>query len=221
MQKPKISFVCPTYNRVAFLGECIQSLREQTIKEIEIIVVDDGSKDETDDLMNHFLGEDKRIKYISFPKHKGVASARNAGNKLATSDIICVCDDDDLYHPKRADITLKFFKKYPRIDIMNGSYVECDIYGNAVEEYIAEPLDKKKLLDKYQTYFCHDCSAYKRKKILKTPYRDAPETDDWALCHDWIKMGYKFGITKKVLCKVKGLPGGIMDLRRKVMYGTG
>lgn len=94
ISKPLISIVVPVFNRELYLKQSIESIINQTYKNLEIIVVDDGSTDTTSSICEFFSIKDKRIKVI----HKangGVSSARNIGIKVATGDAICFVDSDD------------------------------------------------------------------------------------------------------------------------------
>ncbi|MBQ3216121.1 MAG: glycosyltransferase [Oscillospiraceae bacterium] len=90
----KVSVVLPVYNVSAYLEECIRSLMEQDYQNIEIIPVNDGSKDASGQILDDLAAEDARVK----PIHKengGAASARNAGIDAATGEFICFVDSDD------------------------------------------------------------------------------------------------------------------------------
>ena len=218
----KISYVLPTMDRAEYLGECLLTLTEQNFdkEEFEIIVVDDGSTDSTPELMAYFLKNHSNIRYYKH-KHQGVERARNFGNQVAKADIIAVCDSDDIYHEDRTKLTWNYFKKHPKVDIMNGSYIEISHNGLPVKSYMAESIKPKVFFKGNMTFFCHDNCAYRKTKILKTPYRPkGPQTDDWKLIHDWLKAGYKFGFIKKELCKVRTLNIGIMGSRRKKLGVT-
>ncbi len=214
--KLDISYVLPTYNRVEYLGECILTLMEQNYPKdkYEIIVVDDGSVDSTGVLIRFFTQRYKNIRYYR-NQHKGVEAARNFGNKKAKADIIGVCDSDDLYHQDRTKLTIAYFKKHPAIDIMNGSYTEINHQGLKIRYYPAEKIQPSVFFKGNMTFFCHDNCAYKKDKILTTPYRKGSQTDDWKLVHDWLKADYKFGFVREELCKVRTLKNGIMGARRE------
>src|SRR4030042_3938954 len=92
----KVSFVIPIYDGDSYLAETLELIRNQRMKDIEIIVIDDASPDFTPDLMEWYLKQDERIKYHRFETNSGVCEARNYGNKMASSELICVCDQDDL-----------------------------------------------------------------------------------------------------------------------------
>ncbi len=93
--KPRVSIIIPVYNAEQFLPECISSLREQTLKDLELIFIDDGSTDNSRDLLLKVQKEDPRIQIIAFDVNKGVSAARNAGLRKATGDYIGFCDADD------------------------------------------------------------------------------------------------------------------------------
>ncbi len=94
---PKVSVVLPTRNRAFCLGEAIDSIRTQTFADWELIVVDDGSEDETRDLVRRYCVQDSRICYVRQP-HGGCARALNTGLRLARGDYLFKMDDDDVAH---------------------------------------------------------------------------------------------------------------------------
>lgn len=97
----KISVVIPTHNRCDLLPRAIRSVQGQTLKDLEIIVVSDGSTDGTDELMKELEAEDERIRYISYKPGKGGNYARNLGLKSATSEYVAFLDDDDEWLPSK------------------------------------------------------------------------------------------------------------------------
>ena len=98
MDKSLLSIVIPVYNAARFLERSIGSVRNQTSENLEIIVVDDGSKDESLRMLNAFAAEDPRIKVLS-KENGGSSSARNAGLKLVTGRFVGFIDADDYIEP--------------------------------------------------------------------------------------------------------------------------
>ena len=88
----KVSLVVPIYNSSKYLNKCIDSLVNQTLKDIEIILINDGSTDESEKVIKEY--KDKRIKYIS-KKNEGIGKTRNRGIKEATGEYIAFVDSDD------------------------------------------------------------------------------------------------------------------------------
>lgn len=97
-KRPSISIIVPVWNTEKYLHRCLSSLVSQTKKDIEIVCVNDGSPDNSLEIINEFASKDPRIKVVS-QKNQGVAVARNVGLKNATGTYIMWCDSDDEYVP--------------------------------------------------------------------------------------------------------------------------
>ena len=218
---PKVSFVIPVYDGDAYLAETLESIRNQTEKDIEIVVVSDSSPDFTDDLMNWYEKKDNRIKYHKLEENKGVCEARNFGNQNATGDIICVSDQDDLSEKWRAAYSYSYLNKHPEIDCITSSYWETNVDGNKVKKWDSIPDMTKDLFDKGNFVWMHSSCAYRKKDILDLPYRTSDgATDDWVFLDDWTKAGKKFKTVRPVLANCRRLPWGVMSLRRQA-HGMG
>jgi len=105
--RPAVSVIVPTYNRAHLLGRAIESVLNQTYKDFELIVVDDGSKDNTKELVMRF--SDKRIRYICLEKNIGAAAARNRGIQAAQGDYIAFQDADDEWLPEKLEKQTRVF----------------------------------------------------------------------------------------------------------------
>ncbi len=99
----KVSVVVPVYNVEKYLERCIESIRNQTLEDIEIILVDDGSPDNCPKICDGFAEKDSRIKVIH-KKNGGLSSARNAGIYAATGEYIGYIDSDDYAEPDMFEI---------------------------------------------------------------------------------------------------------------------
>lgn len=169
---PRISFVMPTKNRADLIGETIESLRNQTISDWELIIVDDHSDehDQTGSIVQKI--NDARIRYYRLPDDHGrnSPSARNFGNMLATAPIIAVCDSDDIYYPNRAAITLNAFRDQ-NCDVFYANYDKWDEVSNSMLERIDNPVVDydPEVLKKYDP-IPHGSSAYKRALATEFPY---------------------------------------------------
>jgi glycosyltransferase involved in cell wall biosynthesis len=109
---PTVSVIIPTYNRSQIIGRPIQSVLNQTYRDFEMIVVDDGSEDNTEEVVKGF--PDERIRYIKHDKNKGGGSARNTGIKAARGKYIAFQDSDDEWLPVKLEKQLKSFKTSPQ-----------------------------------------------------------------------------------------------------------
>lgn len=123
---PKISVIVPIYRVEKYLPICLDSLRAQTLKDIEIICVDDGSPDRSRSILDQYAALDSRIVLVN-KENGGLSSARNAGIRVATSEYICFVDSDDLLERNACETIVRAFKTY-----------ECDVVtfgGTAFPEH--------------------------------------------------------------------------------------
>ena len=114
----KISVVVPIFNKEKYLKKCINSIINQTYANLEILLINDGSQDNSEQICNEFASKDKRIKVIS-TENRGAALARNSGIELATGDYFSFIDADDFIHNTYYEIMLKM------IEDNNAEIVEC------------------------------------------------------------------------------------------------
>lgn len=105
MNRPKVSVIIPTYNRAYILGKAIDSVLAQTYDNFELIIVDDGSTDNTEELVKSY--KDERIRYCYTKINKGAAAARNYGIGNATCDYIAFEDSDDAWRPDKLEKQMK------------------------------------------------------------------------------------------------------------------
>jgi len=109
---PLVSVVVPAFNAAAYLGAALESLRAQTVRELEIIVVDDGSSDDTAAIARRHASEDPRVRVISLEKPSGrPASARNAGIRAARGSYIALLDADDTCIPTRVETQVRAMQR--------------------------------------------------------------------------------------------------------------
>lgn len=116
MDQPIISIIVPCYNVEIYLHQCVDSLIYQTYENIEIILVDDGSKDKTPQICDEYAQKDSRIKVIHKP-NGGLVSARNAGYEIANGEWLMYLDGDDWIDLDTCEQLQQYLQKYNDIDI--------------------------------------------------------------------------------------------------------
>ncbi|RTZ06498.1 glycosyltransferase family 2 protein [Flavobacterium bomense] len=106
---PSVSVIIPTYNRSKLLLETLYSVKNQTLKNWECIIVDDGSNDNTEDIINNFIRDDIRFKFFKRPVYypKGACSCRNYGFEISKGKFIQWLDDDDLLSTNKLELQVK------------------------------------------------------------------------------------------------------------------
>ncbi len=117
---PEVSVVIPTYNRAESIGDSIESVLTQTFQEFEIIIVNDGSTDETEKVISNF--SDARIKLISQTTNKGASAARNNGIRASKGDFVAFLDSDDRWLPEKLQIQTDYLKNLLEIGSCSTGY---------------------------------------------------------------------------------------------------
>lgn len=110
MHHDLVSIITPSYNCGSFIAETIQSIQNQTYKEWELIIVDDCSTDNTEEIVNRFIQQDSRIHYIVNEKNSGAAVSRNRALRESKGRWIAFLDSDDLWLPEKLEKQIKFMK---------------------------------------------------------------------------------------------------------------
>lgn len=115
MTLPKVSIVVPIYNTAPYLRECLNSLVNQTYKNIEILCIDDGSSDNSYAIAEKYAEADSRIMLVE-QENKGVSATRNVGLNLATGDYLMSCDSDDFFQLNAVELCVKASFAYEHCD---------------------------------------------------------------------------------------------------------
>lgn len=115
---PTVSVIIPSYNHAAFVGETIQSVLDQSRVDFEIVVTDDGSRDETVDVIRRF--SDPRIHLEVFPENRGAAIAANACLKRARGQFVCMLSSDDYFLPGKLEKQVRYLEANPEVGAVFG-----------------------------------------------------------------------------------------------------
>ena len=113
---PKVSVIIPSYNRQDFVREAIASVMAQTYQGFELIVVDDGSEDDTRTVVQEFSDLYPGIRYV-FQSNQGVSAARNTGVALSTGPLVAFLDSDDVWQADKLESQVTFFATHPEAQI--------------------------------------------------------------------------------------------------------
>lgn len=127
---PGVSIIIPTYNREAYILRSIESIQNQTYKKWELIILDDGSDDGTEELVNKI--SDSRIHYVKNQKNIGVAASRNRGVSLAKYDYVAFQDSDDVWRIDKLEKQISFLCNNREYDMVYCSFLNHYIDGHEI-----------------------------------------------------------------------------------------
>lgn len=127
-ENPLVSVVIPTYNRPKYLQRAVDSVREQTYENIEIVIIDDCPSNPVESIAKQF--SDSRIRYVRHEENKGVCAARNTGITEAIGDYLCFLDDDDEWRERKVESQMEVLAENPSVGLV---YTGTQYVGDSLE----------------------------------------------------------------------------------------
>lgn len=189
-KQPLVSVVMPVYNTERFLRQAIDSVLNQTYQNIELIVVDDGSKDNSLQILTEYQKNDSRVCVIKQEPNLGVAHARNKGIQLAKGEFIALLDSDDIWEETKIDRQVSLLKKEDA-DIVYCSLDFIDENGIQIKRpfVVSNKTDYNRMLVKCE----FTCSTIMSKaELLKAhPLRSDYYHEDFLLWMELMKLPIK------------------------------
>ena len=151
---PKVSFIIPAYNIEDYIGKCLDSILIQTWQDFEIIVVNDGSKDKTGEVLDSYATKDSRIK-ILHKENEGVSAARNDGIKMASGDYMLFWDGDDFAEKETCEELLQTMEANDVDTVVYGYYRYKDgaVFETNYPLFDKELYENEEILDKMVPQF--------------------------------------------------------------------
>ena len=212
-----VSIIMPSYNTASFIAESIQSVLAQSYKDWELIIVDDCSPDNTDDVVKPYLS-DERIKYLKNEKNSGAAVSRNRALREAKGKWIAFLDSDDLWMPEKLEKQIRFMEK-------NGycfsytNYAEIDTEDRRNGITVTGP--KKVTKNGFFNYCWPGCLTvmYDAETVGLIQIADIKKNNDYAM---WLKVCRKadcYLLDEELALYRRGRAGSVSTQSIKTMIG--
>ena len=185
---PKVSVIIPTYNRADLVGHAIQSVLDQTYADWETIVVDDGSTDNTRNVVSAFT--DHRIRYI-YQDNAKLPGARNAGIRAGTGEYVAFLDSDDRFLPDKLERQVAALERHPEAGLVASGSIEVDSQGKplrTLRPWLFQPqLTWQDWL--YHCPFAPSDVLVQRDWLIRVGLFDVQQhyVEDWDL---WLRMSF-------------------------------
>lgn len=184
--KPLVSIVTPSFNKGPFIEETIRSVRNQTYTNIEYIVVDGGSTDETLSILKKYGG---LLKWVSEPD-QGQSDAINKGWRMAQGEIIAYLNADDTYTPDAVETVVRYFSDHSDAGVVYGNGIMTDEDGRFLEDGLASEFSLRELI------YCRDYILQPAVFLRRSVYEKIGGVDEHLhLAMDldyWIRAGLHF-----------------------------
>jgi len=208
----------PVYNGEKFIRETIESVLNQTYQNFEFIIVNDGSVDATQQIINSY--HDRRIILLSLTRNQGVSNARNMGTDLCKGEFIAFCDSDDLYDPCRLQTQLDYLISNPMVDVCGSYFI---VFENGEEKLVKHPLADHEIKECFLTQNCIGQPSVMGKSDVFRLYKYNPElqaSEDYDL---WTRMatgGVIFANLPYPLVKYRLHPAQASNTKSKLLHIT-
>lgn len=217
MKQGLVSIITPMYNGGKYIAETIESVLSQTYQEWEMIVVDDGSKDNGPDIVRSYMAKDSRISLLTQP-NGGSALARNNGIKRAEGQYIALLDADDLWAPEFLQSQIAFMKEKDAV-IVHSSYRRINEQSEEIlSPYKARAVVTYKNMQMTNHIACltglYDCTKY-GKVYLREELKSI--RDDYAYWLDIVKLaGVAYG-NPEILASYRVMTSSTTGRKRKLI----
>ena len=143
IKKPLVSVLIPVFNAGNFLVPAIESIFNQTLKNLEIIAIDDGSTDNSLAILKSLAKKDKRLRVYKNPKNLNIANTLNRAIKLAKGQYLARMDADDIASENRLKLQIEYLRSHPGTVIVGGQCQTIDIDGKSLGHKNFPLTDKK------------------------------------------------------------------------------
>jgi glycosyltransferase involved in cell wall biosynthesis len=213
-ERPLVSVIIPAYNAELFIEETLKSVLAQTYKNIEVIVVDDGSQDRTAEIVNKFREIDQRVKLVT-QVNSGVAVARNTGIAKAQGEFIAPIDADDIWYPDNIAKQVECFERSPvKVGLVYSWSVYIDEIGSLTGGFCAGNITGNVYTTLIWQNFIDNASA----SLIRRSVLEKVGLYDWKLkeqkaqgCEDWdlylrIAESYEFAVVPEFLIGYRKTP---------------
>lgn len=187
----KVSIIIPCYNQAKYVACAIESALCQTYKNIEIVIVDDCSSDNSVEVIKNYAKNNKNIKYLTFDKNKGVCAARNAAIDASSGKYILPLDADDIIAKTYVQKAVEILEKKPDIGIV---YCNARMFGKINKKWILPEFNKECII--FTNCIFNSAMYRKSDFILCGAYDENMRygCEDWDLWLSFIEKG--FGVYK-------------------------
>lgn len=197
-----VSIIMPSWNTARFIDKSIQCVMDQTYQNWELLIVDDCSTDDTDNIVKPFLS-DKRIRYIKNEKNSGAAITRNRALKEARGEWIAFLDSDDLWMPRKLEKQIEFMVKNHYV-LSYTEYEKIDEQGNTLNILVSGPdiVNKRKMYN--YDYIGQLTMMYSAKYFGVIQIEDIKKNNDYAIrLQLFKKAGVKAYLLKENLAQYR------------------
>lgn len=214
---PQVTVLMPVYNAARFLREAIDSVLAQSFKDFELLVVDDGSIDDSVAIVNTY--SDPRIRLVELGRNRGLVAALNTGLDAAEGEFIARMDADDVMHPDRLAIQMAYLSEHPDIDVVAAFVEHINTRGEVMGAWSTDraTITEAQIRAMMPRTNCIAHPTVLMRTTVVRRYRYQGGIEDWDLWLRMLSRGHRFGKIPRPLVRYRIHPTSIMgDLKAQV-----
>lgn len=212
--QPLVSIIIPCYNTGRYLATAIRSALRQTNANVEVVVIDDGSTDNSAEVAKSF--KDERVRYIH-QDNQGLSAARNSGMREALGAFFCFLDADDWLMPEKSETQVAYMQQHPDVGLVAGEYLRCDEHGVELSRGCSKPgqVDPKELL--VASLWPVNAALVRRWWAERAGPFDISlrAGEDWDFFCRLAILGCRMEILPGLVCAYRTLPGSMSSNHRQ------
>jgi len=166
MRCPDVTVLMGVFNASPRLEHALRSVLQQTFRDFEFLIIDDGSTDESGDVLRRFATEDPRIRVISHATNRGLGAVLRQGVEQARGALVARMDADDVSLPQRLERQVEFFRAHPDVDVAGSYALDVDAEGRGLRERRV-PISHERIVELvWSNPFIHTTVMFRRDAIL-------------------------------------------------------
>lgn len=218
LNKPFLSVLMPVYNCETYLAEAIESILNQTYTNFEFIIINDGSSDDSEKIINSY--SDDRIRYIKNEKNLGLITTLNNGIELANGEYVLRMDADDFSYPERFEKQVLFMQMNPDIALSGTWFLKSDRVNKNTNPTTFEGC-KLNLIN--NSVLCHPSVIFRKVSIVNANIKFNPialHAEDYQFWIDIVKAGLKISNLPEVLLNYRIHPMQISSAKKEIQDNT-
>ncbi|MEN8165818.1 MAG: glycosyltransferase, partial [Acidobacteriota bacterium] len=202
MSKPRVSVLLPVYNAVEFLPVCLKSLERQTLKDFEVVAVDDGSSDGSSEILKDWGRRDQRFRVVE-RSHQGLVPSLNYGLGECRGDLVARMDADDIAHPARLQSQVELMESRPELSVVSCLVRHFPVHRVAqgfklYDEWLNSLIDHEQMARErfVESPVAHPSVLFRLKAVAEVGgYRDWGWPEDYDL---WLRLFERGSLFAKV-----------------------
>jgi len=226
---PKVSVITPSFNYARYLPLAVESVLSQSHSDLELIIIDDCSRDGSRDVAEQWKRLDDRVVTVAHEQNRGLAAARNSGLAISSGEFVAFCDADDIWLRDKLTIQLEWFQRNPETGLGHADSLIMDADGNLTGQRFSELIHRKGQITSgnlfedlcQRNFLCVPTVILRREAIERAGGFESTlrSLEDW-VCWTKVSMNYPFYFIEEPLAQYRVHQGNLSSDLKGMAYNS-